>query len=102
MAADAAAQKRFRCASSENRLADSLAGFFDLDTVSREGTKFSLVPLFMEQAAVRASKAYGDYVSGPRLIDLSLFSSPDRTLEAAVSECRLADGDPVLAVLSRD
>jgi N-methylhydantoinase A len=39
---------------------------------------------------------------GPRLIDLSLFSSPDRALEAAVSECRLADGEPVLALLSRD
>lgn len=38
---------------------------------------------------------------GPRLIDLSLLSSPDRALEAAVAECRLADGEQVLAVLSR-
>ncbi|HYH27216.1 MAG TPA: hydantoinase/oxoprolinase family protein, partial [Actinomycetota bacterium] len=41
-------------------------------------------------------------VRGPRLVDLSIFSSPDRALEAAVTECRLADGHPVLAVLSRD
>lgn len=40
-------------------------------------------------------------VRGPRVIDLSLFSAPDRALEAAVAECRLADGEPVLALVSR-
>lgn len=38
---------------------------------------------------------------GARLVDLSLFSSPDRALDAAVAECLLADGDPLVALLSR-
>jgi N-methylhydantoinase A len=40
-------------------------------------------------------------VRGARLIDLSVFSSPERALEAAVAECELADGDPVVALLTR-
>jgi N-methylhydantoinase A/oxoprolinase/acetone carboxylase beta subunit len=40
-------------------------------------------------------------IRGARLIDLSLFSSPDQALDAAVTECRLADGEPVGALLSR-
>jgi N-methylhydantoinase A/oxoprolinase/acetone carboxylase beta subunit len=40
-------------------------------------------------------------VRGARLIDLSLLSSPDRALEAAVAECRLADGAPVAALVTR-
>lgn len=40
-------------------------------------------------------------IRGARVVDLSLLSSPDRALEAAVSECRLADGAPVVALISR-
>lgn len=40
-------------------------------------------------------------VRGARLIDLSLFSSPERALDAAVDECRIADGAPVVALLTR-
>lgn len=40
-------------------------------------------------------------IRGARLVDLTVFSQPDRALEAAVAECRLADGEPVVALLSR-
>lgn len=40
-------------------------------------------------------------VRGRRLIDLSLISSPTHALEAALAECTLADGEPVVALLSR-
>jgi N-methylhydantoinase A len=40
-------------------------------------------------------------VRGPRLVDLSLFSSPEGVLEAAAAECRLADGEPMVALVSR-
>ncbi|HJR45645.1 MAG TPA: hydantoinase/oxoprolinase family protein [Actinomycetota bacterium] len=39
---------------------------------------------------------------GSRLIDLTLFSSPDKTIEAACTQCSLAGSDPVVALLSRD
>jgi N-methylhydantoinase A/oxoprolinase/acetone carboxylase beta subunit len=39
---------------------------------------------------------------GKRLVDLSLFSSPDEALRAAVAECELADGDPVVALVTRE
>ena len=38
---------------------------------------------------------------GPRLVDLSLLSSADAALDAAVSECRMANGEGVVAFLSR-
>lgn len=39
---------------------------------------------------------------GKRLVDLSLFSSPDEVLQAAVAECEVADGDRVVALVTRD
>ena len=39
---------------------------------------------------------------GSRLIDLTLFSSPDKTIEAAETECSLGGADTVIALLSRD
>jgi N-methylhydantoinase A len=38
---------------------------------------------------------------GARLVDLSLLSSADATLDAALAECRLANGEGVVAFLSR-
>jgi N-methylhydantoinase A/oxoprolinase/acetone carboxylase beta subunit len=38
---------------------------------------------------------------GARLVDLSLLSSADAALDAALSECRLANGEGVVAFLSR-
>jgi hypothetical protein len=38
---------------------------------------------------------------GPRLIDLSPISSADAALEAAQSECTRADGEGVVAFISR-
>lgn len=39
---------------------------------------------------------------GSRLVDLTLFSSPDKTVEAACMQCSLAGAEPVIALLSRD
>ena len=39
---------------------------------------------------------------GSRLVDLTLFSSPDKTIEAAGTECSLGGSDLVVALLSRD
>ncbi len=41
-------------------------------------------------------------IRGSRLIDLTLISRPDEALQAAVTECSLADEGPVIALLSRD
>ena len=41
-------------------------------------------------------------IRGPRLIDLTLISRPDEAVQAAVTECSLADEDLVIALLSRD
>ena len=41
-------------------------------------------------------------VRGSRLVDLTLISRPEEALEAALTECSLAHGDPVIALLSRD
>jgi N-methylhydantoinase A len=38
---------------------------------------------------------------GPRLVDLSILSSAESALEAAVAECRMANGEGVVAFLSR-
>ena len=38
---------------------------------------------------------------GPRLVDLSLLSSPGQVLEAALAECSLAGGDPIIVLCSR-
>ena len=37
---------------------------------------------------------------GARLVDLSVVSKPAEALEAALAECRQADGDPVVALIS--
>jgi N-methylhydantoinase A len=39
---------------------------------------------------------------GTRLIDLTLISKPDEVLEAALRECRAANGDPVVALIAND
>lgn len=41
-------------------------------------------------------------VRGARVVDLTLFSSPDKTIAAAGAECSLAGAGPVLALLTRD
>lgn len=41
-------------------------------------------------------------VRGARLVDLTLFSSPDKTIAAAGAECSLAGDDQVVALLTRD
>jgi N-methylhydantoinase A len=41
-------------------------------------------------------------IRGKRLVDLSLFSSPDEVVEAAVAECEVADGESVVALVTRD
>ena len=40
-------------------------------------------------------------VRGPRLVDLTVFASPKKVLEGALAECELAEGEPVVALLSR-
>ena len=40
-------------------------------------------------------------VRGPRLVDLTMLSSPDKVLSAALAECELAEGEPVAAIVSR-
>jgi hypothetical protein len=41
-------------------------------------------------------------IRGSRLIDLTLISRPDEALQAAVTECSLANEGSVIALLSRD
>jgi N-methylhydantoinase A len=41
-------------------------------------------------------------VRGARVVDLTLISSPDAALQAALAECALAHDEPVVALLSRD
>lgn len=41
-------------------------------------------------------------VRGTRLVDLTVFSAPDKALSAASSECALGGDDPVAVILSRD
>lgn len=41
-------------------------------------------------------------IRGSRLVDLTLISRPEEALEAALAECSVAHGDPVIALLSRD
>jgi N-methylhydantoinase A/oxoprolinase/acetone carboxylase beta subunit len=38
---------------------------------------------------------------GPRLVDLTVVSKPDEALAAALDECRMANGDPVVALITR-
>lgn len=40
-------------------------------------------------------------VRGPRFVDLTVLSSPDAVLAAALAECELAEGEPVVAFVSR-
>lgn len=40
-------------------------------------------------------------IRGMRLIDLTLFSAPEPLVEAALAECALANGEPVVALLAR-
>jgi N-methylhydantoinase A len=60
----------------------------DIDAEVRHLGPFSVAP------AVRLLR-------GARLIDLTLFSSPDRVVEAAAAECELAGEDEMVALISR-
>ena len=39
---------------------------------------------------------------GTRLVDLTVISKPDEVLEAALRECRAANGDPVVALIAEE
>jgi N-methylhydantoinase A/oxoprolinase/acetone carboxylase beta subunit len=60
-----------------------------LDALTRQLGGFTIPP------AVRIVRAH-------RVVDLSLVSSPAHAAEAAVLECTLADGEPVVALVSRN
>jgi hypothetical protein len=59
-----------------------------LDAFTRQLGGFTIAP------AVRIVRAH-------RVVDLSLVSSPAHAADAAVQECSLADGEPVVALVSR-